>query len=109
LYGRKTLESGRIRQIVYKYGASPTDRSTDFIIPMHHFQRFIPQVHRLWLTRSKRIKTKGKIVGITADVGISRALFSDQQCHFYRSFGSVPEAFYTGISTVLSVSPVLCN
>jgi hypothetical protein len=39
-------------------------------------------------------------VGITADVGLSRALLSDQQCHFYGSFGSVPEAFYTGISTV---------
>jgi hypothetical protein len=47
LYGRKTLESGKIRQIVYKYRASPTDRSIDFIIPMHHFQRFIPQVDTL--------------------------------------------------------------
>jgi hypothetical protein len=39
-------------------------------------------------------------VGITADVGLSRALLSDRQCHFYGSKGSVPEAFYTGISTV---------
>jgi hypothetical protein len=38
LYGRKSLESGRIRQIVYKYRASPTVRSVDFIIQMHHFQ-----------------------------------------------------------------------
>jgi hypothetical protein len=48
-------------------------------------------------------------VGITADIGQSRALLSDRQCHFYGSYRSVPEAFYTGISTVLSVSPVLCN
>jgi hypothetical protein len=48
-------------------------------------------------------------VGITADVGISRALLSDRQCHFYGSKGSVPEAFFTGISTVLAVSPVLCS
>jgi hypothetical protein len=48
-------------------------------------------------------------VGITADVGLSRELLSDRQCHFYGSKGSVPEAFYTSISTVLSVSPVLCN
>jgi len=49
------------------------------------------------------------LVGITADVGLSGALLSDRQHHFYGSKGSVPEAFYTGISTVLSVSPVLCN
>jgi hypothetical protein len=48
-------------------------------------------------------------VGITADVGPSRAVLSDRQCHFYGSVGSVPEAIYTGISTVLSVSRVLCN
>jgi hypothetical protein len=29
--------------------------------------------------------------------------------NFYKSKGSVPEAFYTSISTVLSVSPVLCD
>jgi hypothetical protein len=45
LYGRKSLESGRIRQIVYKYRASPTVRSIDFIIPMHHSKRSIPQVN----------------------------------------------------------------
>jgi hypothetical protein len=39
LYGKKSLESGRLGQIVYKYRASPTVRSTDFIIPMHHFQK----------------------------------------------------------------------
>jgi len=44
LYRKKSLESGRIEHIVYKYRASPTDRFIDFIIPMHHFQRFIPQV-----------------------------------------------------------------
>jgi hypothetical protein len=49
------------------------------------------------------------VVGITADVGSSRALLSDRQCHFYRSVRSVPEAFYTGISTASSVSPVLCD
>jgi hypothetical protein len=43
-----------------------------------------------------------RIVGITADVGSSRALLSDRQCHFYGSVGSVPEAF-------IPVSPVLCN
>jgi hypothetical protein len=32
LYGRRSLESGRIVQIVYKYRASPTVRSIDFII-----------------------------------------------------------------------------
>jgi hypothetical protein len=32
LYGRKSLELGRIGQIVYKYRASPTVRSIDFII-----------------------------------------------------------------------------
>jgi hypothetical protein len=32
LYGKKSLESGRIGQIVYKYRASPTVRSIDFII-----------------------------------------------------------------------------
>jgi hypothetical protein len=36
LYGKKSLESGRIGQMVYKYRASPTVRSIDFIIPMHH-------------------------------------------------------------------------
>jgi hypothetical protein len=45
-----------------------------------------------------------RVVGITADVGSSRALLSDRLCHFYGSYRSVPEAFYTGISTVLSVS-----
>jgi hypothetical protein len=50
-----------------------------------------------------------KSVGITADVRLSRALLPDRQCHFYGSKGSVPEAFYTGISTVLPVSPVLCD
>jgi hypothetical protein len=44
LYGRKSLESGRIEQIVYKYRASPTVRSIDFIIPMHHSKSSIPQV-----------------------------------------------------------------
>jgi hypothetical protein len=43
LYGRKSLESGRIGQIVYKYRASPTVRS---IIPMHHSKRSIPQVDK---------------------------------------------------------------
>jgi hypothetical protein len=46
LYGRKSLESGRIEQIVYKYMASPTVRSIDFIIPMHHSKRSIPQADR---------------------------------------------------------------
>jgi hypothetical protein len=40
---------------------------------------------------------------------VIQALLSDQQYHFYGSVRSVPEALYTGISTVLSVSPVLCN
>jgi hypothetical protein len=47
LYGRKSLESGRIRQIVYKYRAFPTVRSIDFIIPMHHSKSSIPQVDKL--------------------------------------------------------------
>ena len=38
LYKRKSLEPGRIRQIVYKYRASPTVRSIDFIIQMQHAQ-----------------------------------------------------------------------
>ena len=46
LYGRKSLESGKIEQIVYKYRASPTVRSIDFIIPMHHSKSSIPQVDR---------------------------------------------------------------
>jgi hypothetical protein len=58
--------------------------------------------------KSRKAVTSREAVGITADVGVSRALLSDRQCHFYGSKGSVPEAFYTGISTVLSVSPVLC-
>jgi len=48
-------------------------------------------------------------VGIAADVGSSRHYLSDRQCHLYGSVGSVPEAFFAGISTVLSVSPVLCD
>ena len=40
---------------------------------------------------------------------VIQALLSDRQYHFYGSVRSVPEALYTGISTVLSVSPVLCN
>jgi hypothetical protein len=44
LYGRRSLESGIIEQIVYKYRASPTVRSIDFIIQMHHSQRSTPQV-----------------------------------------------------------------
>jgi hypothetical protein len=40
---------------------------------------------------------------------VMQALLSDRQYHFYGSVRSVPEAFYAGISTVLSVSPVLCN
>jgi hypothetical protein len=39
LYGRKSLESGRVEQIVYRYRASPTVRSIDFIIPTHHSQK----------------------------------------------------------------------
>jgi hypothetical protein len=41
------MESGRIDQIVYKYRASPTVRSIDFIIQMHRFQRSIPQVDKI--------------------------------------------------------------
>jgi hypothetical protein len=44
LYGRKSLESGRIEQIVYKYSASPAVRSIDFIIQCTIPKRFIPQV-----------------------------------------------------------------
>jgi hypothetical protein len=44
LYGRELLESGRIRQIVYKYRAPPTVRSIDFIISMHYSQSSTPQV-----------------------------------------------------------------
>jgi hypothetical protein len=49
LYGKKSLESGRIGQIVYKYRASPTVRSIDFIILMHHSQSSIPQVDKPWI------------------------------------------------------------
>jgi hypothetical protein len=49
------------------------------------------------------------VVGITADVGHSRHYLSDRLCRLYGSYGSVPEAYYAGISTVLSVSPVLCD
>jgi hypothetical protein len=44
LYRRKSLESGRIGRIVYKYRASPTVRSIDFII-----QCTIPKVPLLKL------------------------------------------------------------
>jgi hypothetical protein len=44
LYGRESLESGRIEQIVYKYRTSPTVRSIDFITLMHHSKSSIPQV-----------------------------------------------------------------
>jgi hypothetical protein len=50
-----------------------------------------------------------KYIGITANVGLFKALLSNRQCHFYGSKGSVLEAFYTSISTVLPVSPVLCD
>jgi hypothetical protein len=44
----------RIEQIVYKYRASPTVRSIDFIIQCTIPKRFIPQVDKLpnWLTCS---------------------------------------------------------
>jgi hypothetical protein len=58
LYGRKSLESGRMRQIVYKYKASPTVRSIDFIISMHHSKRSIPQVDRhQWSLRGFRFNS----------------------------------------------------
>jgi hypothetical protein len=44
LYGKKSLESGRIEQIVYKYRASPTVRSIDFTIQCTIPKKFIPQV-----------------------------------------------------------------
>jgi Sugar (and other) transporter len=47
LYGRKSLESGRIRQIVYKYRASPIVRSIHFIILMHYSQSSTPQVDNI--------------------------------------------------------------
>jgi hypothetical protein len=55
LCGRKSLESGRIRQIVYKYRASPTVRSIDFIIPMHHFQRFIPPFDKIKVVAAREM------------------------------------------------------
>jgi hypothetical protein len=56
--------------------------------------------------------TEGRRVSFLLELQLtllSRALLSDQQYHFYGSKRSVPETVYTGISTVLSVSPVLCN
>jgi hypothetical protein len=47
LYGRKSLESERIGHFVYKYRASPTARSIDFIIQMHHSKSSIPQVDNI--------------------------------------------------------------
>jgi hypothetical protein len=44
LYGKKSVESGRTGQIVYKYRASPTVRSIDFIIQCTIPKSFIPQV-----------------------------------------------------------------
>jgi hypothetical protein len=46
-------------------------------------------------------------VGITADVGPSRALLSDRQCHFYGSVKSVPEAFYTGITCFMQLQSIM--
>jgi hypothetical protein len=47
LYGKKSLESGRLGQIVYKYGASPTVRPIDFIIQCTIPKIFIPQVDNI--------------------------------------------------------------
>jgi len=47
LYGRKSLESGRIEQIVYKYRASPTVRSIDFIIQCTIPKSSVPQVDNI--------------------------------------------------------------
>jgi hypothetical protein len=44
---------GEIRQIVYKYRASPTVRSIDFITSMHHSKSSIPQVD------NARLESKG--------------------------------------------------
>jgi hypothetical protein len=52
LYGRRSLESGKIEQIVYIYRASPTVRSIDFIIQMHHSQRSTPQVDMIGFAAS---------------------------------------------------------
>jgi hypothetical protein len=50
LYRRKSLESGRIEEIVYKYRASPAVRSIDFIILVHHSQRSTLQVDSIYYT-----------------------------------------------------------
>jgi hypothetical protein len=49
---------GRLEQIVYKYRASPTVRSLDFIIQCTISKRFIPQVdtkHRILMRHSSYI------------------------------------------------------
>jgi hypothetical protein len=48
---KKSVESGRIEQIVYKYRASPTVRSIDFIIQCTIPKRLIPQVDLLMGSR----------------------------------------------------------
>jgi hypothetical protein len=69
LYGRKSLESGRIEQIVYKYRAPPTVRSIDFIIPMHHSKRSISQVDSfVIISEISSTRLRGRTIAITTAV-----------------------------------------
>jgi hypothetical protein len=66
LYGGKSLESGRIRQIVYKYRSSPTVRSIDSIIPMHHSKRSILQVDILYLLWPLAAALGGRVINLAS-------------------------------------------
>ena len=67
----------------------------------HFNNRIMPQKSRLLWVLDDQLhclchlgyNTASVCVGITADVGPSRTLLSDRQCHFYGSVRSVPEAF----------------
>jgi hypothetical protein len=64
LYGRKSLESGRIGQYVYKYRASPTVRFIDFITQCTIPKRFIPQVDKLISVRINSNKGGSSAISI---------------------------------------------